>query len=135
VSQSVLAKPKAHVVLIDDDPAVLASLTFAFQVDGFEVEAFASAAEAVGSNLAAASCLVVDYRLPGRDGLAMVEHLRRHGFRAPTVLITSHPTSADRASAAALGVPIVEKPLLTSELVDLVHSVARPAEPPSATSI
>jgi FixJ family two-component response regulator len=115
-------------VVIDDDPAVLAALAFSFGVDGFEVETLEDASRAIGSDLKSAACLVVDYRLPGRDGLEFVERIRKHGVRTAAVLITSHPTPATLARAASLDMPVVEKPLLTDELVEVVSRMIGQAD-------
>jgi CheY-like chemotaxis protein len=56
---------------------------------------------------------VIDLRLPGIDGLTLIERLRAGGARMPAILITTTPTSA---AAAAGQAEIVEKPLVTGEL-------------------
>jgi FixJ family two-component response regulator len=115
--------PRGRIVIIDDDPAVLAALAFSFEMEGFDIEALETPADVAGCDVRSAACLVVDYRLPGRDGLDLIERLRRRGVRTPAVLITTLPPSATLARAAALGVPIVEKPLLTDELVTVVSGM------------
>jgi len=104
--------------LVDDDAAVRRALKFAFELDGYRVETFPD-----GESLARRArlpadhaCLVVDYELPGMDGLALIETLRRRSVRLPAVLITTHPTAKIRQRAQAAGVDIVEKPLLSDAL-------------------
>jgi len=105
------------VVLVEDDPAVLASLRFAFELEGFHVYAHDSA-EAL---LDAAppprpACFVVDQRLPGMDGLTLVRRLRAQDPDVRAFLITT--TNNDIARRAAReGVPIIDKPLVTETLV------------------
>jgi FixJ family two-component response regulator len=113
-----------RVVLVEDDAALLAALVFAFEVAGFKVQAFESAEAAAAAEIAPESCLVVDYRLPGRDGLGLIEDLRRRGSAAPTVLMTSAPKPALRARTAAMGVNLVEKPLLWEDMVATVVAMS-----------
>jgi FixJ family two-component response regulator len=112
---------KPSIVLVDDDAAVRAALTFAFQVDGFDVAAFGSGEEVLAADrLPDRGCLVMDQRMPGIDGLDALARLRARGVSLPAVLITT-PTTQIQRRAAAAHVPIVEKPLMSSALVDQVR--------------
>jgi two-component system, LuxR family, response regulator FixJ len=112
------------VLLVDDDPAIRASLTFSLELEGFDVEAFASA-EAVAdqAGLSTSNCLVVDYRLPGMDGLALLALLRGRGIPVPAVMITSNPPRRLRARALEAGIDIVEKPLLSDALAKAIRNL------------
>lgn len=122
-----LAKPPpavvAKVILVDDDPAVRSALIFAFSFDDFEVEAFDSAEALLAAGVTDADCLVIDYRLPGLDGFHLIEQLRQRGLSTPAVLITTQPKPATKARAALLGVALIEKPLLTDELVEAIRGL------------
>lgn len=116
------ALPK--ILLVDDDPAIRSSLSFSLELEGFEVEAFESAeALAELAGLSDASCMIVDYRLPGMDGLALVGLLRARGITVPTVIITSNPTRLLKERAAAAGASLVEKPLLSDALTAAVRGL------------
>jgi two-component system C4-dicarboxylate transport response regulator DctD len=111
----------AILILVDDDAPVLAALTFAFEVDGYCVRAFANAESLLNEpDLCQRGCLIVDYKLPGLNGLELLKRLRSRGVNLPAVLITT-PTPAVRAAAAAQNVPVVAKPLLTSTLRETVR--------------
>lgn len=116
------------VVVVDDDPALLHALTFALGVEGFSVRPYPDAASLLTEpSLPAHGCLVIDYRLPGLDGLDLLERLRARGVTLPAVLITT-ATPKILKRAAAAGVPVVEKPLLNGMLFSLVHELlAAPA--------
>jgi FixJ family two-component response regulator len=117
------AKAKDVVLIIDDDSAVLASLKFALEVDGFVVEVFRSAEDLFArAPQVAAACLVVDYWLPGIDGLELVSKLRARGVQAPAFLITTDPPLHIRQRAFAAGLDIVEKPLLGNALAEAIRS-------------
>jgi two-component system response regulator FixJ len=120
--QNRAVSPPDLIVVIDDDVAVRNSLKFSLEVEGFEVHAYAEAGTLLDeAELPRRGCLIIDYNLPGMNGLAALDTLRRRGVAMPAILITSHPSLAVRARAAAAGVAIVEKPLLGSALLDAVH--------------
>jgi FixJ family two-component response regulator len=104
-------------LLVDDDPGIRAALKFSLELEGFTVEAFASG-EALADlpDFPDASCLILDYRLPGMDGLTLLAILRRKGVTQPAVLITGLGSRAIRARAAEAGVMVIEKPLLCDAL-------------------
>lgn len=112
------------VFVVEDDPAVRSGIVFALEADGFSVRPFARARDAADANdLQGVACLIVDQRLPDEPGLAMLQRLRTAGSRVPAVLITSDLPDQIRRAAAALGVPIVEKPLIGEALFDCVRDL------------
>ena len=113
---------KNVMLVVDDDSAVRNSLKFILEVEGFQVRIFSSAEELLNEDsLPDASCLVVDYYMPGMNGLELVAHLRDRNVLIPAILITPAPSENLRNRAAAAGVPIVEKPLLGSRLLDSIR--------------
>ena len=110
-------------ILVDDDNAVLSALKFAFEVEGFDVRAYADGESLLSApGIPGRGCLVLDYKLPGLNGLQLLRRLRRRGVTLPAVLITT-PEPLVVAEAAAADVPIVEKPLMTSALLDTVRGL------------
>lgn len=117
------ATTKDVVLVIDDDSDVRASLKFALEVDGFSVEAFRSAEELLARALPeSVACLVVDYWLPGMDGVELVAKLRARGVETPAFLITTDPPPHIRQRATDTGLAIVEKPLLGNTLAEAIRS-------------
>ena len=111
------------VVVIDDDPAVLGALKFALDLEGFSASAYRSGSELLAeSDLPETGCLVIDFKLPDTDGLSLLAALRNRAVRLPAVLITTNPSASLRRRAAAVDVPIVEKPLLGNALVDAIRT-------------
>ena len=111
------------VFLVDDDPAVAHAVQFSFDLEGIEVRSFSDAESLLASgDLLRGGCLVLDYHLPGADGLDLLARLRAKGVRMPAVLITTNPRANLSLRAATAGVPIIEKPLLTDALLSAVRS-------------
>ena len=117
------SRRSAEVVVVDDNPAVLGALKFALELEGFSVADYRSGSELLAqSELPQAGCLVIDFRLPDMDGLALLGALRDRAIDLPAVLITSHPTQGLRGRAATVAVPIIEKPLLGNALLEAIES-------------
>ena len=118
----------AVLVLVDDDSAVLNALAFAFETEGYKVAPFSNAEALLAAPEAphGSICLVLDHKLPGLSGLALLARLRAQDVSAPAILITTHPSVALRKAAESAGVEIVEKPLLDGALAKKVReAVAR----------
>ena len=115
------SRPK--ILLVDDDPSVRASLAFSMELEGFGIETFDCGEDlAARAELPESGCLILDYRLPGMDGLALLKSLRDRGIALPAVLITSAPSRSVRARAAEAGAAIVEKPLMCNALTSAVSA-------------
>ena len=111
------------VIVIDNDDAVLASLRFSLELEGFPVESYRTGGELLArAALPGSGCLVVDYNLPDMTGIELVDSLRRARVRLPAILITTNPSARLRRRAAQAGVPIVEKPLLGNALLDAIDA-------------
>ena len=129
MSQAVSSVPeRPAVVVVDDDRAVLNSLKFALEIEGFAVSTYRSGEEFLaGASLPQSDCLVLDYHLPGVNGLAVIDELRRRQINMPAILITTNPPFALRQRAAAAGLALVEKPLLGNTLSEAIHMALEPA--------
>lgn len=105
--------------IVDDDPAVCASLKFALELEGFSVRTHASGRELLEErNLAAASCLILDQIMPDMDGLAVVSELASRSVTVPVILITAPVNDALRQRAARQGIfALLEKPLPDNILI------------------
>ncbi len=118
-----MAKADRQVVLvIDDDPAVLGSLQFSLEIEGYDARVFRSGEELLDqAEVPESGCVVIDFRLPGMDGIDLWTSLKARGIDMPGILVTSFPNEALRRRAAAAGIPIVEKPFLGNSLIDAIN--------------
>ncbi|HEY2051445.1 MAG TPA: response regulator [Caulobacteraceae bacterium] len=114
--------PDSPVIVVDDDPAVLSSIKWLLEMEGYSVRAYANAESLLGeAQLPECGCLLLDYRLPSMDGLELLRRLRLRGVTMPAVLITTRLPTTARAAAAA-GVPLLEKPFTANAVAQAVSA-------------
>jgi DNA-binding response OmpR family regulator len=115
---------KKALAVVDDDPAVRASLQFALELEGYQVRVFADAAELLNDPEATVfDCIIIDQNLPSLDGLELVMRLRERSVIVPVILTTSQPSEFLAGRARSAGIPIVEKPLLDNALTERIQSL------------
>jgi FixJ family two-component response regulator len=110
------------VFVVEDDPSMRAALTNLFRSVDLRVEAFGSATEFLQSKLPdAASCLVLDIRLPGLSGLDFQNELAQANIRIPIIFVTGHgdiPMTVRAMKAGA--VDFLSKPFRDQDMLDAV---------------
>jgi two-component system response regulator GlrR len=119
--------PLAHVLLVDDDDDLLRLLTLRLHAGNYRVTAVASAEAAlVCLALELPDLVISDVRLPGRDGLALFDDIRRQHAALPVILLTAHGTIPDAVEATARGVfAYLTKPFDGKMLLDKVGQAVR----------
>ena len=110
------------VAVVDDDQAVRDSLRFLLEVIGYTVEIFASAAEFLQANVRHFACLILDHHMPNMTGLELARRLRADGAVIPILLITGSPSPTIAASAAELGIEVLDKPPGEEALIHFINA-------------
>ncbi|HEY0338101.1 MAG TPA: response regulator, partial [Burkholderiales bacterium] len=83
--------PDCVVLVVDDDASLREALSSLVRSAGLRVETYASAHEFLQATRPnAASCLVLDVRLPGLSGLDLQCELANTGESLPIIFITGH---------------------------------------------
>ena len=110
------------VYIVDDDVSVLRSLSLLLKSHGFKVQTFMRAADFLAfKRLKLPSCLVLDIRLPGINGLALQEVMKSRGISIPIIFITGHgdiPMSVKAMKAGA--VDFLPKPFTEIKLLNAI---------------
>jgi|1185.fasta_scaffold08026_2 DNA-binding NtrC family response regulator len=79
----------ARVLLVDDEPALLFTLSQLLKSRRLEPVLAHSAQEALGK-LDGVDCVFTDYSMPGMDGIALVQAVRERDESLPVVMLTAH---------------------------------------------
>jgi FixJ family two-component response regulator len=110
------------VFVVDDDLSMRVALGHLFRSIDLGVEVFGSATEFLQANLPdIASCLVLDIRLPGVNGLDFQTRLAKANIRIPVVFMTGHgdiPMSVRAMKAGAID--FLTKPFRDQDMLDAV---------------
>jgi response regulator RpfG family c-di-GMP phosphodiesterase len=96
----VVEQPSANLLFVDDEPGILSALRRSFRLPGYRVFTAASGAEAldlVATN--AIDAVISDMRMPGMDGAALLDAVRRHDPDIVRILLTGF-VDIDRTIAA-----------------------------------
>jgi DNA-binding NtrC family response regulator len=122
-----MSSSKPHLLLIDDDPNTLASLSRAFRLAGYEATVCDSAARALELIRAQRFDVIFsDVVMPGKDGISLLEDLKASGVTTPVVMISGQASVEMAVKATRLGaVDFLEKPLSTEKLLVTIENVLR----------
>src|SRR5271165_723932 len=96
---------KRHILIVDDDLAVLLTLKAVLELHGFEVETAGSSAEAFARMKSSAYQMVIsDLRMETEEaGLEVIRTARRQAYDPATALLTAYPPSGLRWNGKAGG--------------------------------
>jgi FixJ family two-component response regulator len=111
------------VFVIDDDAAVRASIQGLLKSVSLRSEAFATAQEFLRSKRPdGPSCLILDVRLPGVNGLDFQRELADADIRIPIIFITGHGDIPMTVKAMKSGaVEFLTKPFRDQDLLDAIY--------------
>ena len=111
------------VFVIDDDDMVRAAIQGMLKSVGLQSQTFATAQDFLRSQRPdGPSCLVLDVRLPGINGLDFQRQLADAGLRIPIIFITGHgdiPMSVKAMKSGAI--EFLTKPFRDQDLLDAIH--------------
>lgn len=117
----------AHILVVDDEPAVRRALERALKLESYEVEMAADGREAL-DRLAErpADAVILDVMMPGVDGLEVCRRLRAAGDRTPILMLTARDAIDDRVQGLDAGADdYLTKPFDFKELLARLRALAR----------
>jgi two-component system response regulator FixJ len=122
----------AIVHLVDDDEDVRRALAFLLGTAGLAVRVYESA-NALLDKLDGpqSGCIVSDVRMPGIDGIQLLQHLKAKSVTVPVIIMTGHADVALAVGAMKAGaVDFIEKPFSDEVLLVAIEgALARQGKP------
>lgn len=116
-----------RVLVVEDERKTRDSLVEGLRLEAWNVSAAATGNEAAGLiDHDAFDLVVLDWMLPDRDGLAVLEHLRTRGSVTPVLMLTARSSLTDRVTGLDAGADdYLGKPFAFAELLARCRALLR----------
>jgi two-component system response regulator FixJ len=126
-----MTSSEGTVYVVDDDTAVRESLEALLSSVGFETVLFGDAADFLQRfEPSGAACILLDVRMPGMDGLTLLERLGDNRKGIPVVIMTGHADVPMAVRAIRGGAAdFVEKPFSSTRLLESIQSAITRSAP------
>ena len=117
----------ARILLVEDEPGLVLTLSDLLTVEGYEVETATDGptglARAAGESF---DLIVLDVMLPGKNGLEVCRELRHQGKDTPVLMLTAKTQLVDRVVGLKIGADdYVTKPFEAPELLARIEALLR----------
>lgn len=116
-----------RILLVEDYPPLVRSVTQGLREAGYAVETAADGSQGLALAQAAAwDAIILDVMLPGLDGFEVLRALRAANLRTPVLMLTARDAVADRVHGLDLGADdYLLKPFAFEELLARLRAVVR----------
>ena len=126
-------KTSETLLIVDDDPLTLTSLRMMFRKQGYEVVVASNAREAQQSiqerGTMAFHCMLTDFRMPGMNGLQLVDWLGKQDADLAVIILTAEGDKDVVTNALREGVcDYIEKPYRFAQVRDAVQRAIEQTE-------
>jgi FixJ family two-component response regulator len=120
-----MTKTEKEVYIVDDDASVCRALKYLLMTFGFAAHTYLSAEEFFGAVPdSTAGCLVMDFHMPGMDGLEGLKRVKDSGNGRPVIIISADKNGGLRERALVAGAAgFFQKPVNGQELADLINKI------------
>ena len=118
-----MSDPTQTIFVVDDDEAMLDSMTWLLEGEGYRVSCFDSGERFLAAwHKGMRGCLVLDVRMAEMSGLELQERLDELGSRLPVIFVTGHGDVPMAVSALQRGAcDFIEKPFHNADLLSRIE--------------
>ena len=111
--------PKSRILVIDDEAAIRDSLRMTLEYEGYEFLGAATGQEGLAlAEREAPDLVLLDVKMPGMDGIEVLERLRNMNDQLPIVVISGHGTISTAVEATKKGAwDFIEKPFASERVL------------------
>ena len=120
--------PLLHILIVDDDLNVRTALRDYFELSGYEVTVADDGASALRllEEHPAFDLVLLDHRMPDKDGLEVLQEAKQAGLDAPVLMLTGYHTPEFCEEARQLGAAdCLAKPFAADELLERIGEIIR----------
>jgi two-component system response regulator RegX3 len=122
-----MTKEKARILVVEDEAAIRDGLADVLVYHGYEVDAVGDGREGLKKALSGKyDLLLLDVMLPGRDGFAICDEVRKGDRDQPIIMLTAKTSDEDIVNGLTLGADdYIAKPFSIAQLLLRVKAVLR----------
>ena len=127
ISANLSGKMASRLLIVEDDEKTVRALASGLKREGFAVSTARTGEEGFFLlNTESFDLVVLDWMLPGRDGVEILKTLRARGARMPVLLLTARDAVEDRVQGLESGADdYLVKPFAFPELLARIRSLLR----------
>ncbi len=118
-----------RILVVDDEPSVLAAVGRALEVERYDVEVAKDGAAALSAmSITRPDAVILDVMMPGVDGLEVCRRMRALGESTPVLMLTARDAVSDRVAGLDAGADdYLVKPFALEELLARLRALLRRA--------
>jgi two-component system alkaline phosphatase synthesis response regulator PhoP len=126
-----------RLLLIEDEPGLVMTLTDRLAAEGYDVTSASDAAAAQAAATASGyDAIIMDVMLPGGNGFDLTKAFRQQGIQTPILMLTARGQVVDRVVGLKLGADdYLVKPFDMAELLARVEALLRRTPPPQSADV
>ena len=111
------------VLVVDDEQQMLVAIQETLDRKGFEVTTASNGLDAIEKiNRCFYRAVLTDVRMPGLDGMGLLQHIKKISPATPVIMLTGHGTVNDAVSALKQGAyDFLMKPFSARQLSDVLE--------------
>jgi two-component system, NtrC family, nitrogen regulation response regulator NtrX len=116
--------PKSRILVIDDESAIRDSLKMTLEYEGYEFVGAATGQEGLALvEREAPDLVLLDVKMPGMDGIEVLERLRSMNDALPVVVVSGHGTISTAVEATKKGAfDFIEKPFASERVLVILRN-------------
>ena len=126
-----------RILLVEDEKPLSAAICRMLELEHYSVDAAYTGTDGLDSALSGIyDAIILDVMLPGMDGFAILDALRRGGIDVPVLMLTARGSLDDRVRGLNMGADYyLPKPFERSELMACLNAITRRKSAPQVQEL